>query len=118
MSDATAGRFHPIGTPGQAWGPDEVAEWRSRQSKQRSHAEDVLSAVARLRDRFDIVEYGVLDYPPDRYPLVAVRSRAWDDALPSVLVTGGVHGYETSGVHGALRFLDRDASGYAGRANL
>jgi hypothetical protein len=33
-------------------------------------------------------------------------------------VTGGVHGYETSGVHGALRFLDRRAADYAGRINL
>src|SRR5690606_5200143 len=29
-----------------------------------------------------------------------------------------VHGYETSGVHGALRFIDEHASGYAGRINL
>jgi len=33
-------------------------------------------------------------------------------------VTGGVHGYETSGVHGALRFLDLHAAGYAGRCNI
>jgi len=35
-----------------------------------------------------------------------------------VLVTGGVHGYETSGVHGALRFAERHANDYAARANL
>ena len=29
-----------------------------------------------------------------------------------------MHGYETSGVHGALRFLDRHADDYAGRVNL
>jgi hypothetical protein len=29
-----------------------------------------------------------------------------------------VHGYETSGVHGALRFAERYAAGYAGRINL
>jgi hypothetical protein len=34
------------------------------------------------------------------------------------LVTGGVHGYETSGVRGALQFLDRYAENYAGRINL
>jgi hypothetical protein len=38
--------------------------------------------------------------------------------LPTVLVTGGVHGYETSGVHGALRFAARHAAAYAGRVNL
>jgi hypothetical protein len=34
------------------------------------------------------------------------------------LVTGGVHGYETSGVHGALQFIDQHAVGYEGRINL
>lgn len=29
-----------------------------------------------------------------------------------------MHGYETSGVHGALRFVDRHASDYAGRVDL
>ncbi|MEO9077974.1 MAG: peptidase, partial [Rhodanobacter sp.] len=31
---------------------------------------------------------------------------------------GGVHGYETSGVHGALRFAQRHASSYEGRVNF
>jgi hypothetical protein len=34
------------------------------------------------------------------------------------LVTGGVHGYETSGVHGALQFVDEHAATYEGRVNL
>ena len=109
---------YPIGTPGQPWGDAEKAEWLSRQARRRSYADEVLGAVERLRPRFDVVEYGRLDYGPDTYPLVAVRSRDWNDALPTVLVTGGVHGYETSGVHGALRFLDRHAADYAGRVNL
>jgi len=33
-------------------------------------------------------------------------------------VTGGVHGYETSGVHGALQFVDQQMSRYAGRVNI
>jgi hypothetical protein len=49
---------------------------------------------------------------------VALRSRGWHSTLPTVLVTGGVHGYETSGVHGALRFAARHAAAYAGRVNL
>ena len=35
-----------------------------------------------------------------------------------MLVTGGVHGYETSGVHGALQFVEHKAAGYEGRINL
>jgi hypothetical protein len=33
-------------------------------------------------------------------------------------VTGGVHGYETSGVRGALQFAEEHASSYAGRVNV
>ncbi|WP_257389263.1 M14 family metallopeptidase [Tahibacter caeni] len=109
---------YPIGTPGQPWGAAEKAEWLSRQTRLRSYADDVASVVDRLRARFDVVEYGRLDYLPDRYALLAIRSRDWRDALPCVLVTGGVHGYETSGVHGALRFVERHAADYAGRVNL
>ncbi len=109
---------YPIGTPGQPWGEAERALWLSRQSRQRGYDADVLSAVERLRERFDVVDYGRLDYAPDSYPLVALKSRDWRENLPCVLVTGGVHGYETSGVHGALRFLEREAERYAGRVNL
>jgi hypothetical protein len=114
----TTPTFHPIGTPGQPWSDAEKTEWRSRQARRRSYAVDVLGAIERLRPRFDVVEYGRLDYPPDTYPLFAISSRDWRDELPCVLVTGGVHGYETSGVHGALRFVDRHAADYAGRVNL
>ncbi|MEJ1095115.1 MULTISPECIES: M14 family metallocarboxypeptidase [unclassified Pseudoxanthomonas] len=115
----TTDAFYPIGTPGQPWGDTEKAEWRARQKVQRRYADDVLTVVDRLRERFDVVQYGELDYAPDgTYPLFAVRSRDWDEALPVMLVTGGVHGYETSGVHGALRFLEQRAADYAGKANL
>lgn len=109
---------YPIGTPGQPWGEAERADWLSRQTRHRSYAEDVLAVVERLRGRFDVQQYGELEYGEERYPLLAVRSRDWDAGLPCVLVTGGVHGYETSGVHGALQFLRDDAERYAGRANL
>lgn len=109
---------YPIGTPGKPWGDAEKAQWLSRQTRQRSYTADVLSVVDRLRARFDVVEYGRIDYAPDSYPLLALKSRDWGDDLPCVLVTGGVHGYETSGVHGALRFVERHAADYAGRINL
>jgi hypothetical protein len=109
----------PIGTPGKPWGDAEKAQWRSRQTRRRSYAEDVVGSIDGLRGRFDVEQYGELDYAPDgRYRLFAIRSRDWSDALPCVLVTGGVHGYETSGVRGALQFVDAHAADYAGRANL
>lgn len=109
---------YPIGTPGRPWGPAEVAAWSSQQTPKRSYEADVLGVIERLRSRFDVVQYGQLDYRPDSYQLFAIRSRDWRDELPCALVTGGVHGYETSGVHGALRFVDGHAAGYAGRVNL
>ena len=107
-----------IGTPGVPWGDAEKTEWRARQRVRRRYADDVLAAVERLRAQLDVVEYGRIGDGDETYPLVALRSRGWNDALPTVLVTGGVHGYETSGVHGALRFAADHAHEYAGRANL
>ncbi|MEP0544283.1 MAG: M14 family metallocarboxypeptidase [Marinobacter sp.] len=114
----TAPAHYPIGTPGTPWGEVERAEWLSQQTRQRSYESDVLSVIERLRPRFDVEEYGRLDYGANRYPLMAIRSRDWRDDLPVVLITGGVHGYETSGVHGALQFVDQHAADYAGRVNL
>jgi hypothetical protein len=110
--------FYPIGVPGQPWGAAELATWRARQVKQRSYADDVLSAVEQLRDQFDVVEYGALDYGAEHYPLIVIRSLDWQQELPTLLVTGGVHGYETSGVHGALQFVRQHGRDYVGRANL
>jgi hypothetical protein len=109
---------YPIGTPGLPWGETERAVWLSRQIRHRSYAEDVLSALERISARFDVSEYGELDYPPDRYRLFAIRNRTWLADRPVALITGGVHGYETSGVHGALQFVERHAAQYTQEINL
>jgi hypothetical protein len=109
---------YPIGTPLQPWGEAEKKTWRARQTPHRSYADDVVATVDRLRTRFDVSEYGRLEYAEGTYPLLAIRSRNWNDALPTILVTGGVHGYETSGVHGALQFVDQHGGDYAGKVNL
>ncbi|MEO5963296.1 MAG: M14 family metallocarboxypeptidase [Thermomonas sp.] len=110
--------FYPIGTPGNPWGDAEKAEWRGHLRVQRGYREEVVTIIDRLRADFDVVQYGELDYPAGRFPLYAIRSRAWQDDVPVMLVTGGVHGYETSGVHGALQFVEQHAAGYARRVNL
>lgn len=110
--------FYPIGTPGTPWGSAEIAAWLAGQTRHRSYQQDVLDVVDTLRARYEVVEYGRLDYPPETFPLVAIKTRPWRNDLPCMLVTGGVHGYETSGVHGALRFAQQHASAYEGRVNL
>jgi hypothetical protein len=109
---------YPIGTRGLPWGEAEVAVWRARQTIKRSYDTDVLRVIETLSSRYEVEQYGRLDYHPDKYPLFAIKSRGWRSTLPCALVTGGVHGYETSGVHGALQFIDQQATTYEGRANL
>ena len=118
LAMSSAFDYAAIGTPGQPWGPAEVAQWRARQVRQRSHADDVLSVLDGLQAQWQRESYGELVYGSTRYPLHALRSQDWQDHRPTVLVTGGVHGYETSGVHGALCFAREHAAPYAGRANL
>lgn len=116
--NAVSSEFYPIGVPGQPWGAVEKLQWLERQRRQRSYFEEVLPRIEALSTRFEVSQYGALDYAGDHYPLMAVRSRHWDAALPTMLVTGGVHGYETSGVKGALQFLEQHGEDYAGKANL
>ncbi|KQZ61624.1 peptidase [Sphingopyxis sp. Root1497] len=110
--------FYPVGTPGVPWGALELAQWRSRQSRQRRYDVDVVPRIDALADRYERIEYGQLAYDGEQYALLALRDRTFDPALPTALLTGGVHGYETSGVLGALDFLESDAADYAGKVNL
>jgi hypothetical protein len=113
---------YPIGTPGTPWGAAENTAWLARQRLQRSYAAEVVEPLkARLPVQGELFPYGALDYARlgwGGYPLYAVRSRAWNPERPVVLVTGGVHGYETSGVQGALQWLANEFDRHAGAVNL
>jgi len=113
---------YPIGTPGTPWGAAEKAAWLGRQRVQRSYDREVLEPLkASLPAQAELFQYGTLDYERvglGRYPLYAVRSRAWRADRPTVLVTGGVHGYETSGVQGALLWLKQAFNRHAETVNL
>jgi len=110
--------FYPIGTPGQPWGPEEVAAWRARQQPQRRYADDVLAAIEPLRERCSVVEYGCVAADDTAFPLFALRFDQAGADRPWMLITGGVHGYETSGVHGALRFAAGHAAPFLDAVNL
>lgn len=111
-------RFYPIGTPGQPWTSVEKLAWLKQRSIQRSYADEVRRKLDALPDAFSVEQYGALSIDPDRYPLFVVKTGAVNPDAPWVLVTGGVHGYETSGVQGALAFLHEAAADYLGRVNL
>ncbi|MCD0278704.1 M14 family metallocarboxypeptidase [Xanthomonas melonis] len=114
----TIQQTYPIGTPGRPWEQAERSAWRARQLPRRSYAIDVEQPIAALAARYDCEQYGTIVSATDRYRLLALRSATWNAALPCALVTGGVHGYETSGVQGALQFLQQRGTDYAGRINL
>ncbi|WP_047390977.1 succinylglutamate desuccinylase/aspartoacylase family protein [Chitinibacter sp. ZOR0017] len=114
--------IYPIGRPGQAWGAAEKAAWLARQQRQRCYADLVLKPLRQtLPAAAELIEYGRLDYCAlglASYPLLAVKSRVWRPERPTVLITGGVHGYETSGVLGALQFIAHEFARYAEQVNL
>lgn len=111
-------RFYPIGTPGIPWNDADKERWFRSQSIKRSYRDEVLAKIQSLGDTFRISNYGALSIDPERYPLTAITIDAAGPDAPWALITGGVHGYETSGVQGAIRFVETTASAYADRVNL
>ena len=110
---------YAIGTPGKPWGTKEKELWLAAQVVQRSYHDEVVQQLMGIVPTgFKVVQYGSLPYDEERYPLYAIVPECFDSAKPSALVTGGVHGYETSGVQGALKFIRNNLLNYAKDINL
>lgn len=111
-------RFYPIGAPGEPWTDADKAAWYERQEIRRSYRDQVRAKLDALGAGWVVEQYGALSIDPQRYPMFFVRAREVNADAPWALVTGGVHGYETSGVQGALAFLRTAAADFTGRLNL
>lgn len=115
---------YSIGTAGVPWGLIEKKEWRDSRLKQRSYFDDVVTRIDtnfRNHPLLEVVQYGTLQNPTandEDFPLWIIRSKDWSSSKPNVLITGGVHGYETSGVEGALEFLERKYGEYGSKFNI
>lgn len=109
---------YPIGTPGQKWTEKENVQWFEAQTIKRSYQDEVVEKIISLKADFDVQQYGALSFDETRYPLFVIKTKNWDSNKKTVLVTGGVHGYETSGVQGALRFVETKANEYAKHFNI
>lgn len=135
LASESANSYHPtmIGTPGKPWGVDEFNLWRKTRVKQRCYFEDIVPQVDILRKdlSLEVIQYGKLNnnysenegsgeekVKDSSFPLFAIRTRDWSDSKPNVFITGGVHGYETSGVEGALLFLRSRAQHYSEHFNI
>ena len=109
---------YPIGTPGQKWTDTENVQWFEQQTIKRSYQDEVVEKIMSLKADFDVQQYGALTLDENRYPLFVLKTKNWDENKKTVLVTGGVHGYETSGVQGALRFAETQANQYSEHFNI
>ena len=109
---------YPVGTPGKKWGDDERKAWFARQTIKRSYQDEVIHKIDALKERLHVHQYGSLSYDEARYPLFMIRTKNPDASKPTILVTGGVHGYETSGVQGAIRFAATEAERWSEHFNI
>ena len=100
---------YPIGELGKKWTDGDKEIWFQQQQKKRSYFDEVVTKLDSLNEHFIIEQYGSLLYDAENYPLYALKSLNWLEDKPTILITGGVHGYETSGVQGAIRFLQTAA---------
>jgi hypothetical protein len=109
---------YPIGQPGKKWGDEDKLTWLNKQSIKRSYHQDVVTKIEQWAADFDVINYGALTHDIKKYPLYLVKTKNWQLNKKNILVTGGVHGYETSGVKGAIRFIESQALNYTKQFNL
>ncbi|MDG2091514.1 MAG: M14 family metallocarboxypeptidase [Gammaproteobacteria bacterium] len=118
----TSQQQYSIGTPGKPWEKKDKAAWLSQQTIKRSYQQQVVTKVEKIGQDFSellvVEQYGALSYDPGIYSLWVIKTKCWQDHKPIVLITGGVHGYETSGVQGALRFVETMLGSYADTYNF
>jgi hypothetical protein len=100
------------------WQQAEKEDWYQKQKIKRSYQDEVVSKIQKLKQHFELLKYGELSQDPGRYPLFLLKSKKTDPAKKTILITGGVHGYETSGVHGALGFLEKSGLDYESYFNF
>ena len=96
----------------------ERDNWLLQQSIKRSYQTEVVDKIQALSGELEVVQYGSLSIDPSKYSLYFLKSRHWNPENRTVLVTGGVHGYETSGVQGAIRFLQNKITDYSNDFNF
>ena len=120
------------------WKEEDKLEWLSKQRFQRSYEKQVLTRIDQLREiggNLKITSYGNLSLQErnelvldgavlsgeeykNRYPLYYAEVGDMSNQKPIVVVTGGTHGYEESGVYGALEFLEKDVANYTDQFNF
>lgn len=107
-----------IGLVGKKWDDAEKELWRAEQQIKRSYQQQVIAELDFLEELFELIQYGTLVYGNKSYPLFVLKSKSWQNDKKNVLITGGVHGYESSGIHGAIQFAKQSAEIYQHQYNF
>lgn len=94
------------------WQQADKINWFNEQKIKRSYKNEVVDKILSIAQSYSLNEYGALSLDPKRYPLFYLYSKNFDKNKKTILITGGVHGYETSGVQGALEFMSKFAPLY------
>ncbi|MBC7429609.1 MAG: succinylglutamate desuccinylase/aspartoacylase family protein [Bacteriovorax sp.] len=94
------------------WGQNEKEKWFKEQTIKRSYQDEVVSKINKFKNDFHISQYGALSLNTLKYPLFMIKTKNFDPSKKTILITGGVHGYETSGVHGAFLFMEKYVTKY------
>lgn len=120
------------------WNEANKLEWLSKQTFQRSYRDQVLTRIEKLKkvggpirieqygnlslkERENVILNGTTLSPAEykeRYPLYFAEVGDITNAKPNIIITGGTHGYEESGVYGALEFLEKDVPSYVDQFNF
>lgn len=100
------------------WGPTEKENWYKQQKIQRSYRAEVVDKILKLKNNFLVEQYGALSLNPGLYPVYLIKSKNLSVQKKTILISGGVHGYETSGVHGALDFMQTTANEFQDSFNF
>lgn len=108
--------------PGAGWNKEQVEDWHNAviiKGKVRSYQKDVVARLEALPSHTHMVkQYGVVSSGgSETYPVFQVTV---GDCIenPNILLMGGVHGYEPSGVEASFRFLEEQAVDYSKKANI
>lgn len=100
----------------KGWTADRCAAWYGEQKQVRDYKQSVVerALAVTLPPSLKLSVYGTA-YGDD---LICVTPRHIDSSKPSLSVTGGVHGYEPSGVESCLHLIETGAQNLRDRANV
>lgn len=93
------------------WTDTYTQQWRAHQKSVRDYQKDVIKRLfnPQITHNFDTIQYGALSHDPEKFPLYYLKSKNWDETKPSLLIEGGVHGYEPSGIFAAIKWAEKQS---------